>query len=107
RALGYYHQSDELFQRIGEKVGECSVLEGMAFLYSALGEKEKALRYYLEALSLAKQTEDIGTEGETLDFISEIYRDLGNYTSALDFSERAVLVYKSLPSILGESYGLA
>ena len=59
-------------------------------VYDALGEKQKALDYYEQALPLYRQVGDRGGEATTLNNIGMVYSALGEKQKALDYYEQAL-----------------
>ncbi|MBW4549635.1 MAG: tetratricopeptide repeat protein [Aphanocapsa sp. GSE-SYN-MK-11-07L] len=43
-----------LYQQLDDKLGEAKALSGTGIVYDALGEKQKALTYYIQAVPLLK-----------------------------------------------------
>jgi len=66
----------------------------LGLIYSALGEKEKALKYLQEALKVHSQIGYKHGEGTALNSIGNIYRDLGNLKKGLKYLEKALEISK-------------
>jgi tetratricopeptide (TPR) repeat protein len=59
-------------------------------VWSDLGDKNKALEYYEQALPLSRQVGDKGVEATTLNNIGLVLAELNRYSEALEALERAV-----------------
>jgi tetratricopeptide (TPR) repeat protein len=59
-------------------------------VYDSLGEKQKALDYYHQALPLRRAVEDRNGEAVTLSNIGAVYSDLGEKQKALDYFQQAL-----------------
>ena len=72
-------------------------------VYDALGEKQKALDYYEQALPLRRQVGDRGGEATTLNNIGGVYSALGEKQKALDYYEQALPLRRQVGDRWGES----
>jgi tetratricopeptide (TPR) repeat protein len=72
-------------------------------MYNDLGEKEKALEFYNQALSLSRAVGDRADEATTLNNIGRVYYDLDENQKALDYYGQAL----SLKRIVGDYAGEA
>ena len=68
----------------------------LAAVYSALGDKRKALDFYEQALPLMRQVGDRAGEARTLNNIGVVYTALGDKHKALDFYEQALLLHRQV-----------
>ena len=71
-------------------------------VYSALGEKRKALDYYEQALPLIRQVGDRAGEATTLNNIGGVYAALGDKRKALDYYEQALPLRRQVGDRGGE-----
>ena len=62
-----------------------SILHHLGFIADALGEKQRALDYYEQALPLRRQAGDKGGEATTLNNIGGVYYALGEKAQALQY----------------------
>ncbi|OBQ23475.1 MAG: hypothetical protein AN481_14965, partial [Aphanizomenon flos-aquae LD13] len=74
-ALDYYNQALPIYRSVGDSSGEAGTLNNIGFVYSDLGEKQKALDYYNQALPLIRAVGDPSGEATILDNI----RALGGF----------------------------
>ena len=78
-------------------------LNSIGFVYSALGEKEKALGYCEQALPLFRQVGDHSGEATTLNNIGAVYADLGEKGKALGYYEEALPLLRQVRDRSGEA----
>jgi len=99
-SLVRFEGARKLFDAKGDKphVGEC--LYWLGRTYSLLSENQKALESYTQALPLLEAEND---RAVLLNDTAEIYRNLGDNTKALDFFDRAFLLFKSGADINGQA----
>jgi CHAT domain-containing protein/Tfp pilus assembly protein PilF len=67
-----------------------------AGVYSALGEKQKALEYYTQALAIFRAVGDRATEATTLNNIGGVYSDLGEKQKALEYHTQALAIIRAV-----------
>ncbi|HKQ08852.1 MAG TPA: tetratricopeptide repeat protein [Blastocatellia bacterium] len=65
-------------------------------LYSSLGDKQKTLDYYNEALRLIQSVDEKSDEARTLSNIGLVYQSLDEKTKALDYYNQALTIYKAV-----------
>ncbi len=92
-----------LAQAAGNAAETGTLLNNIGFIYSALGEKNKALDFFNQALPLRQQVGDIGGEATTLNNIGRAYSDLGANDKALDFYNQALPLRQRAGDIGGEA----
>jgi CHAT domain-containing protein len=97
KALDFYTQSlrlyrssettppNNIFLFLAGLGGEAAVLTNIGTVYRALGEQQRALDSYLQALSLVRDLGDRDGEATILNNIGSIYDYLGEQQKALDF----------------------
>ena len=61
-----------------------------------MGEKQKALEFYNQALPIYRQTGDKSGEAGTLGNLGNVYDDLGDKQKALDYSEQALSIFRQV-----------
>jgi len=71
-------------------------------VYNAVGDKQKALRYYEDALSISKEVGDRGGEGATLNNLGLVYNALGNKPEALRYYGEALSIKREVGDRGGE-----
>jgi tetratricopeptide (TPR) repeat protein len=86
--------------------GERITLSNMGAVYYSLGEKEKALDYLNQALSIFKAVGDRTGEAITLNNIGLIYDSLGETQKALDHYNSVLAIKRALGDRVGEAVTL-
>jgi len=71
-AIGYMEHSFEIISKLGDKLGIANVHFGRANLYKHMGQKERAIEDFTEALKIAKEIDVAGKEG----FIENIEKQI-------------------------------
>jgi CHAT domain-containing protein/uncharacterized protein HemY len=92
-----------LYRAVGDRRGEATTLNNIGRVYSALGEKQKALDYYNEALPILRAVGDRGGEAVTLNNMGAVYDDLGEKQKALDFFNQALPILRAVGDRRGEA----
>jgi hypothetical protein len=77
---------------VGDRSGEGATLNNLGGVYDDLGQKDKALDYYQQALAICREVGDRAGEGTTLHNIGMIYAGFGWLDAAL----ACVLLAKAL-----------
>ena len=77
-------------------------LNNIGLACSSLGEREKALGYYEQALPLRRQVGDRSGEAMTLNNIGVVYHSLGDMEKALGYFQRALVLSQSVGDVWGE-----
>jgi CHAT domain-containing protein len=72
-------------------------------VYDALGQKQKALDFYNQALPLWRAVGDRSGEATTLNNIGRVYDDLGQKQKALDFYNQALPLWRAVGDRTGEA----
>jgi CHAT domain-containing protein/tetratricopeptide (TPR) repeat protein len=75
---------------VGDRAGEAATLNNIGHVYDALGEKQKALDYYQQALPLRRAVGDRAGEATTLNNIGVVYDALGEKQKALDHYQQSL-----------------
>ncbi|CCH93607.1 Genome sequencing data, contig C274 [Microcystis aeruginosa PCC 9432] len=109
-ALGKYQQALKLYQQLDSKLEQALVLTSLGRIYDDLGEKQKALDYYQQALPLwravgaAEGTQSARAgEAATLNNIGFVYADLGEKQKALDYYQQALPLWRAVGDRSGEA----
>ena len=90
-------------RQVGDRGGEATTLTNIGSVYAALGEKQKALDYYEQALPLYRQVGDKGGEATTLNNIGVVYDALGEKQKALAYYEQALPLCRQVGDKGGEA----
>jgi CHAT domain-containing protein/Tfp pilus assembly protein PilF len=102
-AIEKWQEALVLWQTVGDKSKQALTLNNMGFVYSALGEKQKALEFYNQALLIRRAVVDKGGEGNILNNIGMVYNDLGEKRKALQFYNQALPLIRSVGDKGGEA----
>ncbi|WP_256973606.1 CHAT domain-containing tetratricopeptide repeat protein, partial [Nostoc sp. T09] len=94
--LEYYNTALPLYRAIGNRSGEATTLVSFGAVYSALGEKPKALEYYNTALPLYRAVGNRSGEATTLGHIASLERSRGNLQAARTNIEAAIKIIEEL-----------
>ncbi len=78
-------------------------LHNMGSVYSALGEKQKALGYYEQALAIRREVGDRAGEAVALNNIGGVYHALGELQKALAYFEQALPIHRAVGNRGGEA----
>ncbi|MBS1251099.1 MAG: Regulatory protein AfsR [Anaerolineales bacterium] len=80
-----------------------ALLNNLARVYDALGEKQKALDFYNQALPIWHQVSDRAGEATTLNNIGRVYTALGEKQQALDYYNQALPIRRQVGDRAGEA----
>jgi len=130
QALDYYKQALSLIREIGDfaeaiiklnkisnippysdtslrdLAAEATPLNNIGLVYNDLGEKQKALEYFNQALPLIRAMGDRAKEATTLNNIGLVYYDLGENQTALDYYKQALDLRQKARDPRGEAHTL-
>jgi tetratricopeptide (TPR) repeat protein len=107
---GYYQEQADIYDRVLEKINEKFnnrnfiwdsnwlelgsfiniILTGLGNSYLGIGEYEKAIGYYQQRLTLARNTRDRKGEGWALANIALAYKNLRNYNQAINCLQQSL-----------------
>jgi CHAT domain-containing protein len=103
QAITKFEEALPLFRAVGEKAGEAVTLNYIGFIYSALGDKQKALDYYNQSLPLARAVGYKAEEARILNNIGLVYDDLGEKQKALEFYNQSLPLSRATGDKAGEA----
>nr|QNO47084.1 photosystem I assembly protein Ycf3 [Methanosarcinales archaeon ANME-2c ERB4] len=78
------------------------VLGNLGNVYSALGQVEKAIKYYEDALVISREIGDRRGEGADLGNLGRAYSDLGQVEKAIKYYEDALVISREVGDRRGE-----
>jgi hypothetical protein len=90
QAVAAYQRAAALWHSLRDDGEVALCLYKIGVYYYALGERQKALDYYNQALPLLQVAGDCAGEAQTLTDIGDIYLDLGEKQKALDYHNQAL-----------------
>ncbi|MBD2499624.1 CHAT domain-containing tetratricopeptide repeat protein [Anabaena azotica] len=93
----------KLWQQVDDKAWQAVTLLGIGAVYSDLGEKQEALKYYNQALPLYRAVAERGGEAITLNNIGSVYFSLGENQEALKYYNQALPLLRAVAERRGEA----
>jgi tetratricopeptide (TPR) repeat protein len=103
QAIQKWQEARLLYRAVGDRGVEATTLNNIGLVYSALGEKQKALDYYNQALPILRAVGDRRGEATTLNNIGLVYDDLGEKQKALDYYNQALPLIRAVGDPSGEA----
>lgn len=101
--LDYSGRALDFFRRTGDRRGEGVVLGNMAWAYLRVAhDPTTALSYAREALAIDREVGDRRNEMCVIDTVGLVYRELGDYKTALEYLNRALAMALELGSNMFE-----
>ena len=92
-----------LSRAIGDRRVEAATLTSIGAVYRSLGEMQKALEKFNEALPICRAVGDRSGEAGTLNNIGAVYRSLGETQKALEKFNEALPIYEAVGDRSGEA----
>ncbi|MCC3457648.1 CHAT domain-containing tetratricopeptide repeat protein, partial [Microcoleus sp. PH2017_08_TRC_O_A] len=92
-----------LFRAASDRSGEAVNLNNIGQVYSDLGEKQKALEYYSQSLTLSRTISDRSGEAVTLNNIGRVYSELGEQQKALKYYSQSLPLSQAIGDRSGEA----
>ncbi|WP_238178385.1 CHAT domain-containing protein [Calothrix sp. 336/3] len=92
-----------LWQKLGDKQWQATILTAIGRVYDSLGEKQEALKYYNQALPLFRAVGNKGGEATTLNNIGSVYDSLGEKQEALKYYNQALPLIRAVGNKGGEA----
>ena len=83
-------------REIGARRNEGAWLENIGNTYYSLGQVEKAIEYYEDALAISREVVDRRNEGVWLENLGLVYRALGQVEKAIEYYEDALTIGKEI-----------
>jgi CHAT domain-containing protein/Flp pilus assembly protein TadD len=102
-AAAKWGESFALWQSLDDQYGQALSLYNAGAVYATLGERQKALVYYIQALPLERAVGNRAGEATTLSNIGAVYDDLGEKQKALDFYTQALPLRRAVGDRAGEA----
>lgn len=98
-ARNYYFKAYELYMELGysHELDDCYILLGDSYLKEM--NPDSAGYYYKLALDISTSEQDIARQAEILGKLGVIGLNRGQYTSALDFTKRALALAREIGSL--------
>jgi tetratricopeptide (TPR) repeat protein len=105
-AITKFEEALPLYRAVGDRREEAVSLGYIGYIYSALGEKQKALDYFNQSLPLSRATGDKTQEAVTLNNIGKVYDALGEKQKALDYFNQSLPLRRATGDKAGEAVTL-
>ncbi len=90
-------------RQLRDQQQEALFLNVLGLFYSTLGEKQKALRHFEQALVLLGAVQDRAGEAATLNNLGRIYADLGDNEKVLDYYQQTLPLARLVGDRTGEA----
>lgn len=103
KALEYYYEVLNIYERLGAKNSLASTLNDIAYIHKNQGEIDKSMELVKKALKLQEETGNTKGIAETLNNIGNLYQTKKDTKTALDYFNRSMELNKKI----NDSYGLA
>ncbi|MEE8524342.1 MAG: tetratricopeptide repeat protein, partial [Thermoanaerobaculia bacterium] len=91
---------------LGDRRGEGNALGNLGIAYYSLGEVEKAIGYYEQALVIVREIGDRRGEGKDLGNLGLAYAALGEVEKAIGYYEQALVIAREIGDRHGEGADL-
>src|ERR1051325_4060260 len=92
----YFIPAVPLFVAVNNKYGQASTLNNMGSAYLDLGEEEKALDQYKQALQIFREIGNKGGEAAALNNIGSVYSATGETQKSLDYHNQTLPLLKAV-----------
>jgi tetratricopeptide (TPR) repeat protein len=89
---------------VGDRSGTATTLNNIGSVYDSLGQREKALEFYNQALPIMEEVGDRSSTATTLNNIGMVYNALGQREKALEFFNQALPIREEVGDIYGEGF---
>jgi CHAT domain-containing protein/Tfp pilus assembly protein PilF len=106
RAIDKYEKAYSLRREADDRHGEGIALVALGEVYFLLGERQKALEYYNNALPIWRTFGDDAELAEVFNHMAVVYYGIGESQKALDYHTRALVLRRGVSDRPGESYTL-
>ena len=93
---GHYRLAADMHERLNgtltDLYWQMVNASGLGNIYSTLGQTEQAIEHHQQALAIARQTSDRGSEGAQLGNLGGIYSTLGQTEQAIEHYQQALAI---------------
>ena len=79
----------------------------IGIVYQKLGEYQKAIQFYEQALEILRRVEDVQGESNTLNCLGSAFCSMGEYLKAIEFHERSLEIAQRIKDAQGEKSALS
>ena len=102
-ALAAYDAGAAPVPGAGDRGNEAATLSNIGRVYDGLGDRQRALDYYQQALPIRREVGDRAGEATTLNNIGHVYDGLGDRQRALDYYQQALPIRREVGDRAGEA----
>jgi len=85
-------------RKLERRHNEGAWLGNLGLAYSEMGQADKAIEYYQQALDIAREVGDRRSEGNSLGKLGLAYRDLGLFDKTRTYLEQALAIFEEINS---------
>jgi tetratricopeptide (TPR) repeat protein len=96
----------ESSRQIGDRKSEGDWLSSLGNAYHDLGQLERAIGYYQQALMITREVGDRRAEGADLSNLGLTYRDLGQLERAIEYLQQALVISREIGDLRWEDADL-
>ena len=97
---------DEPLKQVKGTEAKARILTLLGYSQRTLGQYEKAIVFHEEALTIAREAADRPCEIANLNHISRTYANQKNYSDAVNYAQRALIMARQVGNKLGEANAL-
>jgi CHAT domain-containing protein/Tfp pilus assembly protein PilF len=101
-----FEEARRLYLAAGDRTAAAAMLHNIGYMYASLGDTQRALEYYNEALPQRQAAGDRKGEGYTLHGLGAIYDAMGEKQKALEYYGRALPIWRAIGDRSVEIYTL-
>jgi CHAT domain-containing protein len=105
-AREYYLQALQLAEKLGNRVGQASLLSGLGVIDSDLGNQTQAIEQLQRSLEISRQTGNLYSQAVALQNLGRVYEDRSDPSRALDLFHQALALWQQINSVEGEAITL-
>jgi serine phosphatase RsbU (regulator of sigma subunit)/Flp pilus assembly protein TadD len=106
-ALELYHQSLNINQGLGNKVGMSITFNDLGTIYFNQGDVNKALEYFEKSLKIQRAVGDKLGEANSLNNIGLTYKSFGDIRKALNYYNKSLVLQKEIGNKASEAVTLS
>ena len=106
KALSKAQQALKVFRSLGSDGMQGLALSDMGRVYEELGEYQKALEHYTEAVGLHGKAANLWDEGSDCAGIGRVYSRLDQHQKSMQAYEKALEIHRKIGDLVGEAADL-
>ena len=90
KALDAYLNSLKIWQQLGNRQNQGSLIHNLGSIYQQLGDFKKAKSFYEQGIKLHRETKNIAGVASTLNSLATNYSQIGNYKKAIQLYRESI-----------------